>query len=122
VTAHYQNPYLPHSHRAPAAPKARRGDQIIETDRDGLPIGTAVQVMTWVGEDPDRAARYLAKEQAESRPRVSLVANLTTVIKKYSTPEVVEAPVVAEPTSTEVVAVAEEVDPLAMIRERLQVD
>lgn len=129
MTTHYQNPYLPHAARTGTPPKAapRPPAPHVATDHEGLPIGTAVQVMAWVDDNPDRAMRFLLKEQKESRPRVSLVANLTAVLKrngitppKPSEPAAIEAP---EPhAEIEAPAEEEQVDPLALIRERLQVD
>lgn len=128
MTTHYQNPYLPHAARTgvPPEPKPRPPAPHIATDHEGLPIGTAVQVMAWVDDDPDRAMRFLLKEQKESRPRVSLVASLTAVLKrngitppKPEEPAAIEAP---EPVAEIEAADEGEVDPLALVRERLQVE
>ena len=50
-------------------------------DPDGPPVeGTVDTLMTWVGEDPERAARALAAEQAKDKPRstaIKLLGGLT---------------------------------------------
>ena len=38
--------------------------------------GTAVDVLDWVGDDPERAAEALAAEQAKDKPRSTLVKQL----------------------------------------------
>jgi hypothetical protein len=38
--------------------------------------GTAADVLSWVGEDPGRAAEALAAEQAKDKPRSTLVKQL----------------------------------------------
>lgn len=44
---------------------------------EGVPDGTANQVMDWVGEDPERAAEALVAEQAKGdSARSSLIAKL----------------------------------------------
>lgn len=44
---------------------------------DGLPTGGAKEILTWVGDDTDRARQALAAEQAREKPRSTLVAALT---------------------------------------------
>ena len=137
MTVHYQNPYLPHTLRSTAPPARAVANTAapITTDAEGLPIGTAAQVMTWVGDDPDRAQAFLTKEQRESRPRVSLVANLKAVLKRHEIVVPVVVPV--EPpgqlaTQVDVIPAErallaeyepvdeEPVNQLEIIRERLQ--
>ena len=122
ATAHVQNPYLPHTLRSTARSKSARQPPPVALDRSGLPVGTAAQIIEWVGDDPDRAMRSLAKEQAETRPRVSLVASLTAVLKRHEIPLAVptEDPVAQETEDS----VSDEpgVDPLALVREGLGVE
>jgi len=136
MTVYYQNPYLPHSLRTGGSTPPPAKKQIsITKDNTGLPVGTAAQVMEWVGDNPDRAQAFLTKEQRESRPRVSLVANLKAVLKRHQI--VVEPPeIVVEPpgqlaTQIDVIpaeradvaeSTDEPVNQLEMIRERLQRD
>jgi N-methylhydantoinase B/oxoprolinase/acetone carboxylase alpha subunit len=47
---------------------------------DGVPDGSAAQVLEWTGADPDRAAAALAAEQAREKPRVGLVAELSKLV------------------------------------------
>lgn len=87
---HYQNPYLPHSLRTddapPVAPKQPEPMKI-----GGLPVGTTVQIVDWVGDDADRARLALDREKEQDRPRVRLVTELTTVIRRAER-AAVEAP------------------------------
>lgn len=57
------------------------GDQIdgqVAGDQSGeVPTGSAEEVLTWVGDDTDRARAALAAEQAASKPRTTLVDKLT---------------------------------------------
>lgn len=133
MTTYYQNPYLPHSLRATTSPPVGKAAQLI-LDAQGLPMGTAAQVIQWVDDDPDRALRFLVKEQSENRPRVSLVANLKAILKRNDiAPEEVERPaqlapqidvIPAERTAAQggVVPDVEPINQLEMIRERLGVD
>lgn len=59
-------------------PPATAGElEDAEDDQDAaVPTGTADQVLEWVGEDRERAARALAAEQARSSPRKTVVARL----------------------------------------------
>ena len=78
---HYQNPFLPHSQRGSTpAPAPKRVAQTIEVD--GIPVGTTVQILDWVGDDADRARLALDRERMQDRPRVKLVTELTTVIRR----------------------------------------
>lgn len=47
-----------------------------DSDGDGVPDGTANQVMAWVNSDPERAAAALEAEKAKAEPRTSLIAKL----------------------------------------------
>lgn len=130
MTVHYQNPYLPHTLRGVPVPRSAKKAVPLTLDSTGLPIGTAAQVIVWVDDDPERAERFLVKEQRETRPRVSLVANLKAVLKRHQI--VIEE---AQPTQlapqidvipAERAAIEGEadgqVDQLALVRERLKVE
>lgn len=47
---------------------------------DGVPDGTISQVLTWVGDDPEKASQALAVEEASEHPRSTLIASLTDII------------------------------------------
>lgn len=47
---------------------------------DEVPTGSVATVLTWVGEDKDRARRALEVERAAEKPRVSLTGALTALI------------------------------------------
>jgi hypothetical protein len=48
----------------------------VDTDGDGVPEGSAKQVLEWVGTDPARAAAALEAEEARPKPRSTLVDEL----------------------------------------------
>jgi hypothetical protein len=68
----------------------------VDVDGDGVPDGTAAQVLAWVDSDPDRAALALAAEQHRQPPRSTVVAALEKLIPPV--PEPVADPAPAEPT------------------------
>jgi hypothetical protein len=82
------NPYLPHSLRdgekqPQRKPPVRKADTSLPLKyTGGAPIGTAAQILRWVGDDPERAALALEREREEPKPRVSLVAGLGAVLKR----------------------------------------
>lgn len=45
-----------------------------------VPAGTVGELITWVGDDKDRARRVLNQENSEDRPRKSLITQLEEVI------------------------------------------
>jgi len=47
-----------------------------DLDGDGVPDGTAAEVLEWVGDDPDRAAAALKAEGERDKPRTTLVSAL----------------------------------------------
>lgn len=49
---------------------------------DGVPDGTAVDVLGWVGDDSVRAAQALEAEQKRDKPRSTLAANLQKLAGK----------------------------------------
>ena len=48
----------------------------VASEPEGVPEGTAAEILEWVGDDPQRARAALEAEQASSSPRVTLVATL----------------------------------------------
>jgi hypothetical protein len=48
----------------------------VDLDGDGVPDGTAKQVLDWVGEDRDRAAMALGAELGQEKPRSTLIGAL----------------------------------------------
>ncbi|MCW2900235.1 MAG: hypothetical protein JWO67_2500 [Streptosporangiaceae bacterium] len=52
----------------------------VDLDGDGVPEGSAKQVLDWVGEDADKAKAALEAEQAKDKPRGGLVTSLTKLI------------------------------------------
>ncbi|MCW2899705.1 MAG: hypothetical protein JWO67_1970 [Streptosporangiaceae bacterium] len=61
----------PESEQAPAAPEnpgPPAGDPPVD--------GTIDDLMTWIGDDKDRAAQALAAEQAKDNPRVTVIKRL----------------------------------------------
>lgn len=44
------------------------------------PTGTVPEMLSWVGDDKDRAKRALDQELAHSKPRKSLVSDLEDII------------------------------------------
>jgi hypothetical protein len=51
-----------------------------EPETDGVPDGSAAKVMSWVGEDADRAQAALDAELANERPRVGLTRDLEKIL------------------------------------------
>ncbi len=49
--------------------------------------GTAVEVLAWVDEDPERAAEALAAEQAKEKPRSTLVKQLEKLAEADADPD-----------------------------------
>lgn len=50
-----------------------------EPGGDGVPTGSAKEVLTWVGTDPGRARRAIEAENTRDKPRTTLVAVLTRI-------------------------------------------
>lgn len=65
---------------APAETQADAPDGGVDpaagTDPDAVPDGKAEDVLAWVGEDKDRAARALTAEKAKDKPRAGVVSAL----------------------------------------------
>ena len=53
-----------------------------------VPEGTAKEVMSWVGDDAERAQRALDAEQSSGDPRSTLVEDLERVIRRDDESEV----------------------------------
>lgn len=51
-------------------------DSANDPDPNEVPSGTVKELKEWVGEDSDRARRALAVENANPKPRASLVSYL----------------------------------------------
>jgi hypothetical protein len=46
-------------------------------DPDAVPVGTADEVLAWVGDDRARAGRALVVEKTAEKPRITLIDKLT---------------------------------------------
>ena len=90
------NPYLPHSQRNHAVPLRKKGVAPPVQIIGGVPVGTSVQIQEWVDDDPARAKLAWDRERGESRPRVTLLNYLNTVLRRGGDlPQVGAAPSVA---------------------------
>ena len=113
------NPYLPHSLRGDATvlPFKQRQAPPAASEK-GVPIGTAVQVLGWVADDPVRAQAALDRERTSDRPRVTLVDNLLAVLKRHGAAPQASGDVVALPkraAAVDVVAAALEASAPAVV-------
>lgn len=63
------NPYKAKTRRANPSPA-----------KPEVPVGTIEKLLTWVGDDKDRAQLVLDQELAEERPRKSLTSQLEEII------------------------------------------
>lgn len=61
---------------ATGAPVVEETDTTPDVDGDGVPDGTAKDVLGWVGDDPAKAALALLAEGKRDKPRSTLVADL----------------------------------------------
>jgi hypothetical protein len=69
---------------------------------DGVPDGTAGDVLAWVGDNPQRARQALDAEQQRDKPRKGVVARLTPIASAADVAEVSIAPVsIRHATSSE---------------------
>lgn len=66
-----------------------------DVDGDGVPDGTAAQILDWVGTDTGRAAAALEAEQRREPPRVTLTTALAKIVN--TVPPVVSSPDPVEP-------------------------
>lgn len=62
-------------------PSALTGVVAPPADPDAVPGGTSAEVLSWVGEDVDRAQRALDAENERPAPRVGVVKTLTARIE-----------------------------------------
>lgn len=61
----------------PAPTPVAQETSAIGDDGDGPPVeGTIDTLMTWVGDDPERAAAALVAEQAKDKPRATVIKRL----------------------------------------------
>lgn len=58
------------------APVVEQTDTTGDVTGDGVPDGTAKDVLDWVGSDQGRAARALEAERGRDKPRSTLIADL----------------------------------------------
>lgn len=56
------------------------GDSASPDGEDAVPSGSVDEVLTWVGEDRERAAQAREAEQAKSSPRKTLLARLDELL------------------------------------------
>ena len=61
-----------------AKPKARRANPTPPAPE--VPVGTIEKLLTWVGDDKDKAQLVLDQELTEERPRKSLTSQLEEII------------------------------------------
>lgn len=52
-----------------------------EPEPEPVPTGTSKEVLAWVGDDKERAQRALDAEKSNTKPRVTLVNELTEIIE-----------------------------------------
>lgn len=51
-----------------------------DADPNEVPVGTVPEILTWVGEDKEKAQKALDKELENSKPRKGLVSSLEEVV------------------------------------------
>jgi hypothetical protein len=71
------NPFAPATNK-PARHEGRKPavSGPAEYDEAGIPVGTAVQILDWAGDDAEKATAALERERAAERPRTSLIERL----------------------------------------------
>lgn len=57
-----------------------KGVKAAEEEENRTPTGTRPEIMAWVGEDKERAQRALDAENANDKPRKTLVADLEALL------------------------------------------
>lgn len=70
-----------------AAPEPTSKPVPQEIDENAVPAGTVPEVLTWVGEDKDRAQQALEVENADEKPRKGLVKSLRELIETDDEPD-----------------------------------
>lgn len=69
--------------KAPEAPKPTTQPIVApDADPEAVPTGTTPEVLTWVGDDPERAQKALDAELENDKPRKGLVEQLAEQINK----------------------------------------
>ena len=68
-------------------------------DPEAVPQGTVPEVLTWVGDDKDRAQKALDAENADDKPRKGLVKSLEEIVNAKPEEEEEEEVVVVEEES-----------------------
>lgn len=58
---------------------------VVTGDPEDVPTGTVPEIMTWVGEDPERAQKAFDKEVEDEKPRRGLVSQLQELIDSADT-------------------------------------
>lgn len=76
------NPYSPHGAVSLAE---KRGGRI--PDEDTVPDGTISEIEEWVGDDPQRAVKALAAEEARDNPRKGITEGHVAVLAGDAIPE-----------------------------------
>lgn len=66
----------PEPTKAPIVPKGGSANDV--------PVGTLPEILSWVGDDVERAQRALDKELEDSKPRKGLVAKLSEMVETES--------------------------------------
>lgn len=58
----------------------------VDLDGDGVPEGSAKQILAWVNDDPARAAAALEAEALRDKPRTTLAGDLGRIAGRAETP------------------------------------
>lgn len=69
------------SSRVPDPITVRVLDVEAQNNPDKVPTGTVPEILSWVGEDVEKAQKALDIENEESKPRKGLVTALTSIIE-----------------------------------------
>lgn len=65
---------------ATGAPVAEQSAEPVgDLDGDGVPDGTADEVLAWVGDDPARAEQAIQAETTRDKPRSTLITKLEKI-------------------------------------------
>ena len=69
------------SSRIPDPVTVRVLDVEAQNNPDKVPTGTVPEILSWVGDDVEKAKKALEIENKESKPRKGLVTTLTSIIE-----------------------------------------
>lgn len=69
------------SSRVPDPVTVRVLDIEAQNNPDKVPTGTVPEILSWVGDDKEKAKKALDTENEESKPRKGLITALTSVIE-----------------------------------------